>query len=120
MIERAELPVHRKRTVMGCFMGAFYLALTRGPEKRALKRLPWPGVLVMCSVAPWRPRACLTIARPNPCRRFRAIVRGRPGEALGQARDVLGGNADAGVLDFEGRALGIACQRSRTTPASGV
>src|SRR5258707_182828 len=41
-------------------------APTRGPLNWALKRLPFPGVLVTCSVAPWRPRACFTIASPSP------------------------------------------------------
>ena len=77
-------------------------ASSRRGGKWQVKVLPRPSVLSISSVPPWRCSTCLTMARPRPePPRRAAAARIDAIEALGEARQVFGGDADAGVADRE-------------------
>ena len=63
---------------------------------------PWPGVLVALTVPPWASASLRTIARPRPLPPvLPAAGLLRPPEPVEDVRQVLGGDAAAGVGDLD-------------------
>src|SRR5258708_6480180 len=120
MIERAEFPVQRNKTLKGRGMVIFRRGARSCQSDVSVLRLhahARPGEMgAEAAALPRRARDLERGAVPaqrvlhdrEPQSRAAAFARAAAIdaiEALGEARDVLGGDADAGVLDFERRSV---------------